>query len=119
MSIPHGATSTDRPPARIFDFLLGNEGDFAREGFAQEDVSTASDRYCYLRPTSKHIQFGVLTPQEMWELAEIEVFSNELYQVPDKSKGQNRTVQAPFGSLDKRLVRDLSTSSIDLHLFDI
>ena len=47
---------------------------------------------------SKHIKFGVLTPQEIVEMAEIEVCNRELYNVT------NRT-PVKYGCLDRRLVR--------------
>ena len=46
---------------------------------------------------SKHIKFGVLTPQEIVEMAEIEVCNRELYNVT------NRT-PVKYGCLDRRLV---------------
>lgn len=47
---------------------------------------------------SKHIKFGILTPQEIVEMAEIEVVNRELYNVT------NRT-PIKYGCLDRRLVR--------------
>lgn len=46
---------------------------------------------------SKHIKFGVLTPQEIVELAEIEVCNRELYNVATRAP-------VKFGCLDRRLV---------------
>lgn len=46
---------------------------------------------------SKHIKFGILTPQEIVEMAEIEVCNRELYNVT------NRT-PVKYGCLDRRLV---------------
>ena len=49
---------------------------------------------------SKHIKFGVLTPQEIVELAEIEVCNRELYNVATRAP-------VKFGCLDRRLVKQL------------
>ena len=51
----------------------------------------------------KHIKFGVLTPQEIVEMAEIEVCNRELYNVT------NRT-PVKYGCLDRRLVRIKSSN---------
>ena len=46
---------------------------------------------------SKHIKFGVLTPQEITEMAEIEICNRELYNV-------NTSIPVKHGCLDRRLV---------------
>lgn len=51
----------------------------------------------YIFVCSKHIKFGILTPQEIVEMAEIEVCNRELYNVA------NRT-PVKYGCLDRRLV---------------
>lgn len=48
---------------------------------------------------SKHIKFGVLTPQEITEMAEIEICNRELYNV-------NTSIPVKHGCLDRRLVRE-------------
>jgi len=51
--------------------------------------------YCFI---SKHIKFGILTPQEIVEMAEIEVCNRELYNVATRTP-------VKYGCLDRRLVR--------------
>jgi hypothetical protein len=51
-----------------------------------------------LANSRKQIQFGVLTPEEMAELGELEIVRRELFQV-----SQDRA-PIPFGCLDRRLV---------------
>lgn len=48
---------------------------------------------------SKNIKFGILTPQEIVEMAEIEIVNRELYNVTNRSP-------VKFGCLDRRLVRN-------------
>ena len=47
---------------------------------------------------SRSIKFGVLSPQEIYQLSEFEVVTRELYQVPNREPTVN-------GCLDPRLVR--------------
>ena len=51
----------------------------------------------------KHIQFGILSPQEIWEHAEIEVCNKDMYNSIAKGGGGARK-PAPNGCLDPHLV---------------
>lgn len=59
---------------------------------------------------SKHIKFGILTPQEIVEMAEIEIVNRELYNVADRSP-------IKYGCLDRRLVRTDSLWCIFILIF--
>lgn len=64
---------------------------------------------CYSRiflqnHNSKHIQFGVLSPQEIVNVSEFEVTQRDLYTVENRQP-------VKYGMLDLRLVRLLSTLS--------
>lgn len=50
--------------------------------------------------SSKHIQFGVLSPQEIVNVSEFEVTQRDLYTVPERQP-------VKFGMLDLRLVRTM------------
>jgi hypothetical protein len=54
---------------------------------------------------SKHIQFGVLSPQEIVNVSEFEVTQRDLYTVPERQP-------VKYGMLDLRLVRNIMASAL-------
>ncbi|KAK9768440.1 DNA-directed RNA polymerase III subunit C1 (rpo31) [Basidiobolus ranarum] len=54
----------------------------------------------------KHIQFGVLSPQQMMKLAEFEVTQRDLYNIPDRTPVKHGVLDMRLGTSDKSALCD-------------
>ncbi|RUS21913.1 RNA polymerase Rpb1, domain 1-domain-containing protein [Endogone sp. FLAS-F59071] len=101
---------TALPKSAIRESLLQNEGasvgERSKENVRVLPVRTSAHHssllnYSALILTVKHIQFGVLSPQDMVKLAEVEVTQRDLYNVADRSPVKHGVLDLRLGSSAK------------------